>query len=72
MIEVGVPDIAKLRRFYEDGLGWSNWIPADANQGMGRLGSCVLSLLPVGYLASECGVPVAPGPAVVLGRFHGE
>ena len=30
MIMTGAQDIPRLRAFYEEGLGWTPWTPADA------------------------------------------
>jgi predicted lactoylglutathione lyase len=62
MVMAGAKDIAGLREFYERGLGWTNWIPADTSQAMYKVGSVILVFLPESYLAAESGIPSAPGP----------
>lgn len=62
MIMVFARDIARLRDFYEHGLRWTNWMPADSNQAMYKVGSSVLTFLPENYLAAESGVPTTSRP----------
>ena len=52
MIMTGAQDIAKLRAFYEQGLGWTPWMPNSASY---KVGHSVVIFLPafgviVGYL----------------------
>jgi 3-hydroxyisobutyrate dehydrogenase len=70
MVMVGVKDMAKLRKFYEQGLGWTNWIPADDNQAMYKVGGSILVLLPAPYLAAESGVPAASAPKSFWAIFY--
>jgi uncharacterized protein len=62
MIMVYAKDIAGLRKFYEHGLGWTSWIPADSKQAMYRVGSIILTFLPENYLAAESGVTATSRP----------
>jgi predicted lactoylglutathione lyase len=62
MVMVGAKDIAGLRRFYEEGLGWSPWGPASDRNVMYKVGTSVLVFLDSDYLAAESGVEVASGP----------
>lgn len=62
MVMVSAKNIAVLREFYERGLGWTNWIPADTGQAMYKVGSVILVFLPESYLAAESGVPSASSP----------
>jgi predicted lactoylglutathione lyase len=71
MIMTGAKDIAKLRTFYEQGLGWSNWGPASAMSVMYKVGHSVLVFLNDGYLAQERGEPVSQGGKTSLAVFVG-
>ena len=62
MLMVSAKNIAVLRKFYEEGLGWRTWIPADENQTMYKVGSSILVFLPDEYLAAESGVTSTPHP----------
>lgn len=57
MIMVSARDIAALRAFYEDGLGWTPWMPATAGSAAYKVGTAVLIFVNADYLASESGVP---------------
>jgi len=69
MIMTGVQDIAKLRAFYEAGLGWAPWMPASAMSVMYRVGHSVLVLLDANYLAKERGEPMGTGSKTSLAVF---
>ncbi|WP_083277109.1 VOC family protein [Sphingobium phenoxybenzoativorans] len=69
MVMAGAKDIGALRRFYEDGLGWTPWTPADDNQVQYRLGGTVLVFLPLPYLEAERGVSATPRGNVSLAMF---
>jgi 3-hydroxyisobutyrate dehydrogenase len=62
MVMVSAKNIADLRKFYEEGLGWKTWIPGTGDQVMYKVGSSVLVFLPEDYLASESGVPITARP----------
>jgi 3-hydroxyisobutyrate dehydrogenase len=62
MLMVSAKNIAVLRKFYEEGLGWKTWIPADDNQTMYKVGSSILVFLPEDYLAAESGVAASSHP----------
>lgn len=68
MIMVGAKDIAKLRQFYESGLGWQTWGPSSENSVMYKVGHSVLVFLNADYLAAESGVKVE-GQKISLAVF---
>jgi predicted lactoylglutathione lyase len=69
MIMAGATDIASLRAFYEQGLGWRPWMaPSPASVGY-KVGHTVLMFLNAQYLASERGIAVAPGGNTSLAVF---
>lgn len=57
MVMVSAKDIPALRAFYEDGLGWSPWMPATAGSAAYKVGTAVLIFVNADYLAKESGVP---------------
>jgi len=69
MIMTGAQDIAKLRAFYEEGLGWTPWGPASAVSVMYRVGHSVLVFLNGAYLAKERGAPLSQGDKTSLAVF---
>jgi len=66
MIMTGAQDIAKLRTFYESGLGFAPWMPNTASY---KVGHSVLIFLPAAYLAKERGEPIGQGSKVSLAVF---
>jgi catechol 2,3-dioxygenase-like lactoylglutathione lyase family enzyme len=68
MVMIGTRDIAALRRFYEDGLGWQPWVPASGRSVQYSVGFGVLVFLDAGYLAKESGAAAAPN-AVAMAQF---
>jgi len=69
MIMVGAKDISCLRRFYEDGLGWTPWAPASGASVMYLVGHSVLVFLDENYLATESGLPAVAGPKSLWALF---
>lgn len=69
MIMVSARDLATLRAFYEDGLGWSPWAPASAASVMYKVGTSVLVFLDADYLAAESGVAATATPKAVFAIF---
>lgn len=62
-------DLAALRRFYVDGLGWSIWGQDMPGSLMLRAGSAVIVFLDRDYLASESGIDVSAGPRAINAVF---
>lgn len=52
-------DVAALRKFYLDGLGWSTWGPSMPGSLMLRAGTAVIVFLNGDYLAAESGIDVS-------------
>ena len=69
MIMSGAQDIPKLRAFYEDGLGWTPWMPANEGAIMYKVGHSVLVFLNGGYLAQERGEALSDGSKTSLAVF---
>jgi predicted lactoylglutathione lyase len=69
MIMTGAQDIAKLRAFYEAGLGWTTWGPASDMSVMYKVGHSVIVFLNGGYLAQERGEPLSQGSKTSLAVF---
>jgi predicted lactoylglutathione lyase len=69
MIMTGALDIAKLRAFYEEGLGWKPWGPASPGAAMYKVGHSVIVFLPGGYLAKERGEDLSAGNKTSLAVF---
>ena len=69
MIMTGARDIAKLRAFYEQGLGWTPWRAASATSVMYKVGHSVIVFLPAAYLAAERGEAVSEGSKTSLAVF---
>lgn len=69
MIMAGARDITKLRAFYEDGLGWAPWVPANEASVLYKVGHSVLVFLNEGYLAAERGEALATGSRTSLAVF---
>lgn len=71
MIMTGARDVARLRAFYEQGLGWKPWGPSSPMSAMYTVGHSVLVFLNADYLAKERGEPVAAGSQTSLAVFVG-
>lgn len=69
MIMTGADDVAKLRAFYEQGLGWKPWGPASDMSAMYEVGHSVLVFLSADYLAKERGEPVSKTSRTSLAIF---
>lgn len=62
MIMVSAKDVPALRRFYEDGLGWTPWMPPTPLSIMYQVGTSILVFLDADYLARESGIPAVSTP----------
>lgn len=67
LVTLGVADLARSRRFYEDGLGWRASGAGNAEVAFYQLGAIALALWGREELAADAGLP-APGPG---GGFGG-
>ncbi|WP_421837636.1 VOC family protein [Novosphingobium sp.] len=56
---VPAADVAALRAFYIDALGWKTWGPDMPGSVMLRAGTAVIVFLPRDYLAKESGIDVS-------------
>lgn len=56
---VPAADVAALRAFYVNGLGWKTWGPDMPGSVMLRAGTAVIVFLPRDYLAKESGIDVS-------------
>jgi len=59
MLMVPAADLAKLRTFYVDGLGWKTWGPDMPGSFMLRAGTLVIVFVPRDYLAAESGIDLS-------------
>lgn len=66
---VPATDIAALRAFYVDGLGWNTWGPPMPGSLMLRAGTATIVFLNRDYLASESGIDVAATPRAINAVF---
>lgn len=69
MVMVPTKDMAAIRRFYEDGLGWQTWGPQSPMSVMYRAGTAVFVFLNAGYLAKESGIESTGGPKSIWAVF---
>ena len=69
MIMTGAQDIARLRAFYEEGLGWKPWGPVGGGSAMYKVGHSVVVFLPGAYLAQERGEALSQGSKTSLAVF---
>ena len=69
---VPVTNLAALREFYVDGLGWSTWRPDMPNSLMLRAGTAVIVFVDRDYLAVESGINVSPTPRAINAVFVSE
>jgi predicted lactoylglutathione lyase len=69
MIMTSARDIAGLRRFYEDGLGWQPWVPANPMSVLYKVGTAVLVFLNEDYQAQESGLPKGVGVKSIWALF---
>lgn len=59
MLMLPTDDVATLRKFYIEDLGWKSWGPDMPDSFMLRAGTVVLVFVPRAYLASESGIELA-------------
>jgi predicted lactoylglutathione lyase len=59
MLMIPAADVAGLRRFYVEGLGWNTWGPEMPGSLMLRAGTVVIVFVPRDYLAAESGIDLA-------------
>ena len=69
MHTVPATDVAALRAFYVDGLGWSTWRPEMPGSLMLRAGTAVIVFLNRDYLAAESGIDVSATPRAINAVF---
>ena len=69
---VPAADVAELRQFYVDGLGWSTWGPPIPGSLMLRAGTAVIVFLNRDYLAAESGIDVGAVPRAINAVFVSE
>lgn len=69
MLMTGAKNIPALRKFYEEGLGWTPWGQANDNLAMYKLGTAVLVFMPAAYLAAESGISAAETPKIINAIF---
>lgn len=69
---VPAADVAALRQFYVDGLGWSTWGPPMPGSLMLRAGTAVIVFLNRDYLAAESGIDVGAVPRAINAVFVSE
>jgi len=68
---VPAADVAALRKFYVDGLGWSTWGPPMPGSLMLRAGTATIVFLNRDYLA-ESGIDVSAAPRAINAVFVAE
>jgi predicted lactoylglutathione lyase len=67
MVMLGVEDLARCRRFYETGLGWTPWGTRQSRTSAKYLnGGVVLAMIDRRYLAWESGMPVGSGSVGIV------
>lgn len=59
LITLGVADLARARRFYEEGLGWKIGLAVEGEVAFFQLNGLILSLYPRAVLAQDAGVAEA-------------
>ena len=69
MLMVPAGDMAALRKFYIDGLGWETWGPDMPGSLMLRAGTAVIVFVPRDYLAAESGIDLSATPRAVNAIF---
>ncbi len=69
MIMVSASNIARLSQFYEEGLGWSPWMPKSDGSVAYKVGTSVLTFVDAAYLASESGIPETQTPKSLFAIF---
>jgi uncharacterized protein len=66
---VPAADVAALRTFYVNGLGWTTWGPPMPGSFMLRAGTAVIVFLNRDYLAKESGIDVSTTPRAINAVF---
>lgn len=69
MIMIPAVDMAKLRKFYLDDLGWERWGPEMPGSFMLRAGTAVIVFVPRDYLAAESGIDLSDTPRAINAVF---
>lgn len=69
---VPAADVAALRTFYIDGLGWKTWGPEMPGSFMLRAGTAVIVFLNRDYLAKESGIDVSATARAINAVFVAE
>ncbi len=69
MVMVPAMDMAKLRDFYVEGLGWTTWGPDMPGSFMLRTGTVVIVFVPRNYLAAESGIDLSATPRAINAVF---
>jgi predicted lactoylglutathione lyase len=69
MVMVPATDMAALRKFYIDGLGWQSWGADMPGSFMLRAGTAVIVFVPRDYLAAESGVDLSATARAVNAIF---
>lgn len=69
---VPAADVAALKRFYVDSLGWSTWGPPMPGSLMLRAGTATIVFLDRDYLAAESGIEVAATSRAINAVFVAE
>lgn len=71
LITLGVADLARARRFYEEGLGWQASALSNEQVAFYQAGGLVVGLYPETALAADAGLPVPGAGPGVAPRFRG-
>jgi len=69
MIMIPAVDMAKLRKFYLDDLGWESWGPDMPGSFMLRAGTAVIVFVQRDYLAAESGIDLSDTPRAINAIF---
>ena len=69
MLMVTATDMARLRNFYVDDLGWTPWGPEMPGSFMLRAGTVVIVFVPHAYLAAESGIDLSETPRAINAIF---
>ena len=69
MVMVSAKDINALRAFYEQGLGWTPWMPASDGSVAYKVGTTVLIFVNAAYLAHESGIAAVDAPKSIWAIF---
>lgn len=69
MVMVSAKEIPALQTFYEEGLGWTPWMPSTPGSAAYKVGTAVLIFVNADYLAKESGVPAVDTPKAHMAIF---